>query len=126
MTGLVVLDPAEVHKISAIASRMQSDHDGEALNAARMTCRALDKHGLRIGDVLAYALRREPAPARPASRPEPARPRSSHITMVQRCLSSPNLFNQVETKFLIDVGRLRSLSHKQREWLNRLFERASI
>ena len=123
MTAVVVLDPAEVHKISSIASRMQSDHDGEALSAARMTCRVLDKHGMRIGDVLAYALRREQAP-RPV-RPEPARPRSSHVTMVQRCLRFPNLFNQVETKFLVDVGHLRSLSSKQTEWLNRLFERAS-
>ena len=121
MTAVVILDPAEVHKIASIASRMQSDHDGEALSAARMTCRALDKHGMRIGDVLAYALRREPAPRH--VRPEPVRPRSSHMTMTQRCLGFPNLFNQVETKFLLDVARLRSLSHRQQEWLNRLFDR---
>ena len=123
MTAVVILDPAEVHKIASIAARMQSDHDGEALSAARMTCRALEKHGMRIGDVLAHALRREPAPRH--VRPEPVQPRSSHMTMVQRCLSFPNLFNQIEMKFLFDMGRLRPLSQKQREWLNRLFDRAS-
>lgn len=123
MTAVVVLGPAEVDKISAIASLMQSNHDGEALNAARMTCRVLDKHGMRIGDVLAYALGR--GPTQQAVPPQRSAAGSSHAAMVRRCLSFPDLFNEVETKFLADVGRLRSLSRKQGEWLVRLFERAS-
>ena len=49
MKAIAILSEDQINRLSAIASRIASNHDGEALNAARMTCRELDRHGLRIG-----------------------------------------------------------------------------
>ncbi len=71
MTFPLITAP-EVQKISAIAARLQSDHDGEVLSAARLLTRALDRHGLRIGEIVTRALE-PPFPPPPPRKPKRAR-----------------------------------------------------
>ena len=51
-----VLDDRAAQRIAAIAALIQSNHDGEALAACRALVAALDRHGLRIADVILVAL----------------------------------------------------------------------
>jgi hypothetical protein len=60
-----ILDESAARRIAAIASLIQSPVDGEALAAARKLVKALDRHGLRIGDLLISALAPQPAPSVP-------------------------------------------------------------
>lgn len=49
-------DNRAVQRIAAIAALIQSDQAGEALAACRALVAALDRHGLRIADVILTAL----------------------------------------------------------------------
>ena len=115
----------EVHKLSAIAARLQSNHDGEVLSAARLLTRALDRHGLRIGEIVQRAL--EPAPEAPKPRrtrkPKPPQWKLDAIA----CLAMPEGFwtsNQAD--FLLNVRSMTlSPSGKQLEYLAGLLRRAN-
>lgn len=115
----------EVHKLSAIAARLQSNHDGEVLSAARLLTRALDRHGLRIGEIVQRAF--EPAP----EAPKPRRTRTPKASPWQidaiACLAMPEGFwsaNQAD--FLLNVkGMATSPSAKQLEYLAGLLRRAN-
>lgn len=114
--ALPILAHAEVEKIAAIAARIQSDHDAEALTAARMLTRALDRHGMRIGDVIITALQPKPVY-------RPRRGVAQHTVRAAGCLMRPHLYSPKELKFLRDLRSFRSLSEKQENWLDALVAR---
>lgn len=101
------LDAARIGKI---ASRMESPHDGEALNAARMLIKYLGGHGLRISDVVergisggnsSYLL--DPASCRRAASP----PFAHHRTKIDALLSDPAFMAEYLTRR--SLSRLQSL-----------------
>lgn len=116
MTAAPVLVAAEVSRLSAVASRLQSDHDGEVVSAARTLVRLLGKHNLRIGDVVERALRPMPAAT---SRPKPASPLREHQHHARRCLALGDmLWSPKERSFLDDMAVLaRPISPAQSDWL---------
>ena len=115
----------EINKLSAIAARLQSNHEGEVLNAARLLTRALDRHGLRIAEIVQRAF--EPAPEAPkpkrTRKPKPPQWKLDAIA----CLAMPDGFwtsNQAD--FLLNVRSMTlSPSAKQLEYLAGLLRRAN-
>lgn len=115
--ALPVLPEGDLRRLAAVASRMASDHDGEALNACRMTVRTLGKHSLRIEDVLSTALRRVTKREKVASAYE-------HQRLAIRLLVL-NCWSPREREFLQSLSRWRGRpTEKQRDWLATLAERA--
>ena len=107
MTARTSPDPA---RISKIASRMESPHDGEALNAARMLIKHLGGHGLRISDVVergisggnsSYLL--DSASCRRAASP----PFPHHRTKIDALLNDPTFMGEYLTRR--SLSRLQSL-----------------
>lgn len=127
MTFPIIALP-EVHKISAIAARLQSEHDGEVLSAARLLTRALDRHGLRIGDVMTRALEPlyPPPPPKP-KRKKKAKPKRPQWQMdAAWALDMPEGFwTENQSDFLCNVVSMSAPpSFKQREYLDGLLKRA--
>lgn len=111
-----VLTSSQVSRLSAVASRLQSDHDGEVVSAGRMLVRLLGKHNLCIADVVERALQPKPIAA---FRPEPVTPSRSHQRDARRCLTlGVGLWSPKERSFLTDmVSWARPLSPAQADWL---------
>lgn len=115
----------EVNKLSAIAAHLQSNHDGEVLSAARLLTLALDRHGLRISEIVQRAF--EPTPAAPkpirARKPEPPQ----WVLDAIACLAMPEGFwTRNQADFLLNVRRMTlSPSSKQLEYLAGLLRLAN-
>ena len=104
----------EVAKIAAIASRLQSDADGEVINAGRLLVRSLARHGLQIGEVVERALMPQPIPE-VSWGPRPATPPRAHHVLVHECLAGK--LNTWEAGFVRDLLGKRSLSLRQADVL---------
>jgi len=127
MTNTSLIEHREAKRIGAIAARLQSDHDGEVINAGRMLVRGLAKHDLRVADVIERGL--QPLPIHSGSydppRPEPVSPFKPHQRDAMRCLqvSLDHLWSKADRKFLRDMVRNRRCSEKQGAWLDALIDR---
>jgi len=127
----VVIPERDLRRLAGVASRMASDHDGEALNATRMAVRTLERFGFRIGDVIERGV----APVAPAAQPRAAATRRSrtpreprqygvHAAQAMECLSEPHLWNERESEFLRSMaGQRRAPSPRQGDWLDALVRR---
>lgn len=107
MTARTPPDPARIGKI---ASRMESPHDGEALNAARMLIKHLGGHGLRISDVvergISVGLPRFSATGDEFRR-QSSPPFPHHRTKIDALLSDPAFMGEYLTRR--SLSRLQSL-----------------
>jgi hypothetical protein len=111
-----ILSPSEIAKIAAIAALMQSPADGEALAAARALVQRLDKHSLRISEVIAVGLS-------PTRHEEPTE--LNHAATAERCLQYAELFNDFELKFLTSIRGFRRISEKQNTLLQEFAQRVA-
>lgn len=92
------LDPASALKLAKICARFSSNHDGEALNAARMADRLIRELGLGWHDVLVVESR--------------IKPRSPGLT-------------KWESDFLSDIRGRSHLSDKQRACRDRILRKVN-
>ena len=123
MTAAIpILTDAEAGRIAAIAARLQSDHEGEIVNAGRMLVRSLDKHGLRLGDVLMRALKPVPvSPTYSAYKPDPVTPMASHQRQARECIGFPDgVITRWEEEFIASILHQRKISPKQQEILTKI------
>ena len=120
------IGPAAVERLMKFAGMIGSEHDGEALNAARAATRVLADHGISWREALASLV---PAPRPyPAMPPIPVRPTTTFVRMVLACRDHPALFNGKERDFIRDMdGHAlagRQPTTGQSAWLDRLHARA--
>ena len=113
-----------------------SDHDGEALNAARAATRLLATNGLTWCDALAApnlpsaAAFSATGRADRASKPYPVPPKTAFYRKVMLCFGFASIFDPVEVNFIRSMDALcvsasrREPSVKQAAWLDRLHCRA--
>lgn len=126
MSGLAKLPPAVARQLAKVAGMMGSEHDGEALNAARAAGRILADHGVTWAEALTPAA---PVTApRAPWRPVPVPPTTAFVRKVLACRDHPALFNQREREFLRDMDAAASSGRQpsagQSAWLDRLHARA--
>jgi hypothetical protein len=124
MNAFVSIDPAKVKTLGAIAARLGSNHDGEILAAANMLGKEFAKNGLRIDEVVVRGLTppQLPPPPVPPRRNRPAGI-AEHVVRAGNCLMRAHLFSPKELKFLREIRDFRRPSHKQKDWLDALYER---
>ncbi|WP_445191226.1 hypothetical protein ACT009_11550 [Sphingomonas sp. Tas61C01] len=127
---MIALAPAEVRKLVAIAARISSPHDGEALAAARILHRELEKSGVNLVDVLTVGLRLDEAEPFSSGHhaplaPEPVRPTVwlRHQAEAQALLNLGAAFNHREREFLRSVNAQSYTTPAQRAWLDGLLAR---
>lgn len=116
-----LLKTPEVHRLSSIAARLQSEHDGEVLSAARHLTRALDRHGLRISDIIQTALEIIPKEAEQVG----LKDQQWHFD-ADICVAMPDEFWTVnQWQFLIKVrSMMLAPSAKQLDYLAGLLRHA--
>ncbi len=118
--NIVAIPDADRRRLAGVASRMASDHDGEALNATRLAVRTLARFGLRIGDVIDRGV----APVHLPPTPLPPRSFRSHTHRAARCLATAQLWNEREIDFLRSMASQRSApTQRQEDWLIALEEK---
>jgi len=115
--GRVIITDTEARRIAAISALMQSDQDGEALAAARKLVAALDRHGLRIAEVLMRAL--APSPRMTLSYAEHQRQAAELFAAMAM---APDCWTEKEHKFVGDMRTVREPSEAQLAWLAALLE----
>ena len=116
------LAPAVAARMASIAARLGSPHDGEALNAARLLSRELERAGLRPADVIARGLGPISASAPP---PPPLSSMPRHQRTARQALATEYAFAEREIDFLYAMVRAPYCSTTQEAWLNGLLRRAS-
>ena len=105
MSGLATLPPPAAQRLAKLAGMIGSDHDGEALNAARAATRLLASNGLTWCEALA-APHAAPRPRQPRNRaerapgPYPVPPTTAFYRKVMLCLSFASIFDPVEVNFI--------------------------
>lgn len=119
MTAALALDAGAADRIANIASRVGSDHEGEAANAARMLTRELDKLGLRLGDVVRRGLGSAPTPMSP-----PAERMPEHLDLANLCLRSATTWSVSELNFLHRVVTSLRPHPVWLDWLRAMAARA--
>jgi hypothetical protein len=103
-------------KLAAVLGMLGSDHDGEALAAARMAERIRRRMGVQWDDLLISlpAGMGRPADGRAHSYRRPDPPWSHDWrTMVSDCVRQPDLLTKWEAHFVQSVAEQRSVSRKQ-------------
>ena len=119
MTVPQLIDHREARKIAGIAGMITSPHDGEALSACRILTKALDRHGLRVGDVVERGLR--PLPVSSSHNwhgPAPVTPLRPHQRLVAECLAWGAFVTNWEMTFLRSIADERVLTDRQMDKLN--------
>ena len=137
MSGLAMLSPPSAARLAKLAGMIGSDHDGEALNAARAATRLLAFNGLTWIEALAAPMPQAvPMPhrsrncANSAPGPYPVPPTTAFYRKVVLCLGFASIFDPVEVNFIRSMDALcasasrRQPSEKQAAWLDRLHCRA--
>lgn len=112
------LAASDRERLARLLGMLGSDHDGEALNAARMADRLVRDHGITWFDAIT-------APVVP--RLSTADPLARFTTCAEACafaLSRAPALTQWELDFLRNVARFSKLSPKQCDTLRRLVARA--
>ena len=126
-----MLSPPSAARLAKLAGMIGSDHDGEALNAARAATRLLASNGLTWGEALAVpapqVITNQPRNDR-APGPYPVPPTTMFVRKVLACRDNPALFDQVERQFIRSMDNYalggRQPTAKQGAWLDRLHARA--
>ena len=118
MSLIPAIPVADARRIVACAALLRSPQDGEALGAARAVERLLSPHGVHIDALVAAALQGPGG----ASEREPRQYRPPHQVTAWWCLEA-QYWSAREGDFLLSITRIRQISPKQAEWLERLSER---
>ena len=134
MSACATLPEAAAVRFAKLAGMIGSDHDGEALNAARAATRLLRDNGMTWGQALtsrpvtAHVSR--PQTDHPSSSPRPVPPTTARYRKLMLCRSVADIFNVAEKDFIRDMaaivgfGSRRALTGKQEAWIERLHIRA--
>lgn len=127
--ALFQTDAAQIGKIAAL---MESAHDGEALNAARMLVKRLGGHALRIADVIERGLKPEFEPNCDSaiySWPRRSPQAAPHVAVVDALLAGLHFRAECMThrsaSFLGGIRNTPSLTPAQQEWLDDLVAKAA-
>lgn len=128
---MTALSAQDVSRIGKIAARLESTHDGEVLNAARMLARILGGHGLRLADVVERGLDVEVQSNFGCSdefRRNPSPPPATHRPKITALLADVKFMGYYLTRR--SVKRLQSLYHADlldpinMSWIDGLLEKA--
>ena len=115
----VRIPAADVQRIASTAAMLQSPNTNEVATAGAMLVRQLERHGLRIGDVLLDAL--GPKAGGRATLEEIMRPRCPDDTLkrtnwrawARYAAANPSLVTPWEARFLASVAEFRNPSDPQ-------------
>jgi len=132
------LPAKDAASLSKIAGMLESDHDGEALSAARMLVRRLGAHGLHVADVIEYGLGRANVVGLSCDvsseaysyeiRPRPATAFPSHWVKIDALLDDTAFMGEVLTRRSVDrLQSLRMAAHLSPEnyaWVDGLLDQA--
>jgi hypothetical protein len=125
MRGTAYRVAPDADLIGKIAARLDSPHDGEVLNAARMTVARLGNMGLKIGDVVRHGVFSASTPANANAAPAPVRPMRPHQRTIWEIRASGVHLTDWESRFITTIWEQRSpLSEKQEDILRDLHARA--
>jgi hypothetical protein len=114
MTGLAAADRQRLAKLLGMAG---SQHDGEALNAARLANRMVRERGITWFDVML------PPEDRHSQQQATADPSQDWRRTASACSRFPHLINRWEHEFLSGLPRFPRLSRKQRGCLDAIVVR---
>jgi len=114
MRGVAHRVAPDADLIGKIASRLESPHDGEVVNAARLAVNRLGSLGLRIGDVMRQGVFAASASAANCDqRPDPVRPLRRHQRAIMEIRASGVPLSQWESTFVTSLWTKQSLSERQ-------------
>lgn len=118
-------------RLSKIAARLESAHDGEILAAARMLVKQLGGHGLRIADVIERGVSSGNAgyrvpPQKMGTAPSP--PFATHVPKIDALLHDPIFAGRYATpttlRSLLKLRKAHSVGSVEMSWIDGLMEKA--
>jgi|GEM_PF-2488760 len=127
----MLIPHATANRLSKIAARLESAHDGEILAAARMLVKQLGGHGLRIADVIERGVSGGSAGYRvvtPNMGASPSPPFATHHAMIDALLRDPLFAGRYATpttlRSLLKLRKAHSVGAVEMSWIDGLLQKA--
>ncbi|WP_313228600.1 hypothetical protein [Sphingobium yanoikuyae] len=126
----MLIPNATANRLSKIAARLESAHDGEIVAAARMLVKQLGGHGLRIADVIERGVSggnvgyRVPHPNMGAA---PSPPFATHVPKIDALLHDAIFVSQYATpktlRSLLKMREARHIDPVEMSWIDGLLQK---
>lgn len=123
----MAISPTDRSKLAALLGMMGSDHDGEALNAARFAAKMVRNLNMTWEELLSPATQQIVVHPFYYHRPEPALRRPWQVMAAKILASHEFLLSEWETTFLTSIShRTSPLTSKQQASFDRILSKVNL